>query len=635
MASVREGVIVADLESRVVYLNPAAERLLDCRCADVEGRPLAAVLTLLLDGHREPVQGLVDALLGTGTLPRLPDSIGLADRGGFEVPVDLEGRRLRSPDGSVEGVVLTFRDVTQGRRTDEEARRLLDRVRAEREWLSLVLNSIADEVYFADAEGRYTYANPAALREFGHETVEGVEVRALIRRMVVLRGDGTARPIEEAPPLRALEGEVIRNEEQIVKTPRTGELRHRQVSAAPVRDAAGRIIGSVSVVRDVTDRKRAEEALREADRRKDVFLATLSHELRNPLAPIRTAAELLASPRVGPADLTRCKDIIGRQVAHMASLLDDLLDVSRLTRGELRLKKSRVALQHLLDGAIETARPLITAKRHTLKIEVPSALLLLEVDPVRITQAVSNLLVNAAKYTNPAGEIVLGSSFAPDRLTLFVRDTGTGLAAGTAERVFEMFFQIEPAKERGEGGLGVGLALVRALVEMHEGRVEVESAGLGRGSTFRIVLPPSVVVQSSSSSAAPEPTRVHEAERLSVLVADDNGDAADTLAMMLQLSGHDVHVAYGGAEAFELARRVQPAIALLDIGMPGMSGYELGARIRGEPWGERVALIAVTGWGEDEDKSKAREAGFDEHLLKPVDPTALDALLESFAGRGR
>jgi signal transduction histidine kinase/ActR/RegA family two-component response regulator len=511
-----------------------------------------------------------------------------------------------------------------------ESERAAAAARAEQERLSLVLANIGEEVYFTDTQRRYIFANAAALREFNMNSMQDVDVATMVSTLTVLRADGTPRPLEEAPPLRSLAGEVVRDEEHIVKTPRTGQWRHRQVSSVPVRDASGAIIGAVSVVRDITDRKRSEAALREADERKNGFLATLSHELRNPLAPIRAAAQLLVEPGLSAQDLSRCRDIISRQVAHMASLLDDLLDVSRLTRGELTLRKSRVPLQQILDAALETAQPLITAKRHRLRFELPDEPVLLEVDPVRLTQVLCNLLTNAAKYTDPEGEITVGASVHEDELRLTVRDTGIGLPADTFATVFEMFVQVEPATAHTQGGLGIGLALVKALVELHGGHVEVHSEGHNRGSRFTVSLPHSVLAASGELPASvppPQPPPAHRARR--VLIADDNADAVETLGMLLSVSGHEVHLASDGARALEIAARERPEVVMLDIGMPGLSGYEVAQRIRAEPWGAGMILIALTGWGQEEDKRRAREAGFDHHLTKPADPAEIERLLAS------
>jgi CheY-like chemotaxis protein/two-component sensor histidine kinase len=386
------------------------------------------------------------------------------------------------------------------------------------------------------------------------------------------------------------------------------------------------------VISRTTERKRAEASLREADHRKDVFLATLSHELRNPLAPILTAARLLESPDVTSTEMERCGSIISRQVMHMASLLNDLLDVSRFTRGELTLNRECVRLQQLLDSAVETAQPLIDAKGHRLHLEVPAAPLLLDVDPVRLTQVVSNLLANAAKYTNDGGDITLGSRLEADALIIFVRDTGIGLAAENVADIFEIFVQLEPAKSRAQGGLGIGLALVKGLVELHGGRIHAQSAGRDRGSTFSVTLPRSVVIaETDALTDAPTAVTAREEKSRCVLIADDARDGAVALAMLLRRRGHEVHVAYNGVEALKLAARVKPDIAFLDIGMPGLSGHEVAAGIRREAWGRQTMLIAVTGWGQEGDKRNAYAAGFDHHFTKPMDPRRLKSI---FAARG-
>jgi two-component system CheB/CheR fusion protein len=632
MASIREGVVATDAESRVIFINDAAGSMLECVPSAALGAPFGLVCKAIGALNREPVANLVDSVLSAGSGAGVADSPALILSDGGELAIELSCAPIRSANGTIRGAVVTLRDCTQRKQAEQEAQRLLEAVQAEKEWLSQVLSSINEEVYFTDTQKRYTFANTVAMREFGHTTVKGIEVEKVIANLVVLRPDGTPRPIDEAPPLRALSGEVIRDEEQIVRVPRTGELRHRQVSSAPVRDANDRIIGSVSVVRDITERKRAEASLREADHRKDVFLATLSHELRNPLAPILAAARLLESPDLTSTELERCGSIISRQVIHMASLLNDLIEVSRFTRGELTLNMECVCLQQLLDSAVETAQPLVDAKGHRLHLEVPPAPLLLEVDPVRLTQVVTNLLANAAKYTNPGGDITLGARLEADALIIFVRDTGIGLAPESVADIFEIFVQLEPAKARAQGGLGIGLALVKGLVELHGGRINAQSAGRDRGSTFNVTLPRSVVIaESDGLTDAPTAVTALQEKSRRVLIADDARDGAVALAMLLQRRGHEVHVAYNGLEALKLAAQVKPDIAFLDIGMPGLSGHEVAAGIRREDWGREMMLIAVTGWGQEGDKRSAFEAGFDHHFTKPMDPRRLKSI---FAGRG-
>jgi CheY-like chemotaxis protein/two-component sensor histidine kinase len=328
------------------------------------------------------------------------------------------------------------------------------------------------------------------------------------------------------------------------------------------------------------------------------------------------------------------RDVIARQVQRMALLLDDLLDVSRITRGRLQLKKEPVDLASLITSAVETARPVIDAKRHVLEIVLPQEPVELMVDPLRLSQALSNLLTNAAKYSDPAGYINITAALSADELTVSVRDGGIGLSAGDLPEIFEMFSQVDSAIDRSEGGLGIGLALVKGLVALHGGTVEAQSPGLGQGSTFTIHLPAAAVVYHGARSDAPLATRVDIAgPRCSVLVADDNRDAADSLAVLLQMSGYEVHACHASHEALALAARERPDALILDIGMPAMTGYELAHHIRQEDWGRHALLIAVTGWGQKEDRERSRAAGFDHHLTKPVDPEVLQGLLAEFVRR--
>jgi PAS domain S-box-containing protein len=393
----------------------------------------------------------------------------------------------------------------------------------------------------------------------------------------------------------------------------------------PIRGASGEVTHVVGFLKDISDRKRAEEALRAADRRKDDFIATLAHELRNPLAPIRHAVALLhALPDMDPQSM-RHVAVIARQVASMARLLDDLLDMSRITSGKLELRRARVDLAEIVDVAVETARPTIEAKRHTLELVAPRATTHVDADFSRLAQVVANLLVNAAKYTERGGQIRVCVARQGNDVTISVRDSGIGIASEHLARIFEMFSQVSSALDRSEGGLGVGLALSRGLVEMHGGTIEAHSAGPSRGCEFIVRLP-------LAETPPPEPRRDEPQVRPSpldcrILVADDNVDNADTLAMLLALHGGDVRVAHDGAEAVAVAHEFRPQIAILDIGMPGMNGYAVCQRIRAEPWGSEVALIAQTGWAQEEDRRRSREAGFDLHVTKPVDPAELLRLL--------
>jgi signal transduction histidine kinase len=373
----------------------------------------------------------------------------------------------------------------------------------------------------------------------------------------------------------------------------------------------------------IVNREKAEAALRENDRRKDEFLATLAHELRNPLAPIRQAALISRSPEATDAQKEWSHDVITRQVQNMSLLLDDLLDISRITRGTLELRRQHTTLAHVVESAIETAQPAIDGKRHALSIELPDDSIPLDVDPLRLSQVLSNLLTNAAKYTDPEGRIRLEAGRRGDHVSIRVTDDGIGISADALPHIFTMFSQVQSS--RSSGGLGIGLALSRGLIELHGGQLTACSQGLGHGSTFEILLPASTVSRADAvQDATPElaPTR-----RRRVMVADDNLDAGESLAMLLRLDGHEVELAHNGPEALALFERMKPEIAILDIGMPGLSGYEVARRIRQKPESREVTLIAVTGWGQDADKSRAAASGFDHHFTKPVEPTALSQLL--------
>ena len=529
-------------------------------------------------------------------------------------------------DGKVGSFVAAITDITEKKHGEKELHRLLEAVEAEKERLSFVLKSINDEVWFVDGGGQITLVNDSALREFGNADVEGLGVEGLVKSLRILRPDGTARPYHDAPLSRALAGEVLIGEDEIIQTPRTGELRHREVNAAPVRNHSGQIIGAVAVVRDITQHKRAQAALHEADRRKDEFLATLAHELRNPLAPIRTAAKIIAAPQLPTAHLQRAQAIIERQVTHMALLLDDLLDIARITQGKLNLKKERVTLFDVVDAAVEAARPIVDGKNHHLTVNLPPDPIVLDADPLRLSQILSNLLTNAAKYSDPGSHIEVVGTVQDRMLALSVRDDGIGIAPESIGSIFEMFSQVAGVAGRSDGGLGIGLALVKGLTELHAGTIEAHSAGLGHGSEFILRLPLSLLHAAESPRAA-DPTP--PPARLRILIADDNRDAADSLSMLLELAGHEVGVAHQGRAALSLAQAFRPDVALLDIGMPDLSGYEVAQQLRREPWGQGIQLIALTGWGQEKDRQQALQAGFNQHLTKPIDPDQLEALISS------
>jgi signal transduction histidine kinase len=389
----------------------------------------------------------------------------------------------------------------------------------------------------------------------------------------------------------------------------------------PVRDPDGQVVGIFAQGHDVTEQVLGAQALQEGDRRKDEFLATLAHELRNPLAPIRQAAQLVKSGAQAPDRQRWALDVIERQVGHMSLLLDDLLDVSRISRGKLDLRLQEVELSAVVDAAVETARPMIEGKRHALDVNLPEGEVTLRVDPLRLAQVLSNLLSNSAKYTDPQGRIALHARVDGSALELRVRDNGIGLTPEHSQEIFTMFSQVSSVIDRAEGGLGIGLALSRGLVEMHGGRIEAHSEGPGLGAEFVVHLPESVLAAGArrSEAAAPAPAPANGVAARKVLLADDNPDALQTMAALLELEGHEVLIASDGAQAVERAGRLRPDVAVIDIGMPRMNGYEVAAAIRAQPWGRDVRLIALTGWGQAQDRDRARDAGFDHHCTKPVE----------------
>jgi len=373
------------------------------------------------------------------------------------------------------------------------------------------------------------------------------------------------------------------------------------------------------------ERLRLLERLREADRRKDEFIAMLAHELRNPLFPVRNALQLLRLADGKHDVIEAARGVMERQVAQMVRLVDDLLDVARITRGKLELRRERVELAVLVNHAVEAGRPLIEQMAHTLEIHLPSEPVYLDADAVRLTQVILNLLNNAAKYTEPGGHITLTATREEGEVAVAVRDTGIGISADMLPNVFDIFTQVEPPADRSQGGLGLGLTLVKHLAELHGGSVEATSYGTGRGSTFTVRLPVAQGAAASVDAVAPQAVASLPGHR--ILIVDDNRDGANSLAMVLRMLGNHVHITYDGIAAIIAAEAFRPNLVLLDIGLPRMDGHEVCRRIREQPWGKDMVLVAVTGWGQDEDRRRSLESGFDHHLVKPVNPADLEKLL--------
>jgi PAS domain S-box-containing protein len=525
---------------------------------------------------------------------------------------------LFDAQGRAAGVCGVSTDITARKRAESARREIEER-------FVRFMHHLPGLAWIKDSSGRYVFANEAAASAFQ------VTASELIGRhdTEIFSAEAAAQFIENDRLALASEN-GIQTVEGLVHG--DGETHYSLVSKFPIPapDGASAWIGGMAI--DITDRKRAEESLREADRRKDEFLAILAHELRNPLAPIRTGLELL---RISGDDAALSEEILAmldRQSLQMVRLIDDLLDVSRITRGALELRTSRVELATVIEQAVEAARPFVEEQGHRLHVEIPPQPITLEADASRLAQVVSNLLNNAAKYMSPGGEVRLTVDTRGDQAVVRVIDRGIGIPVEMLESVFEMFTQVDRSLERTQGGLGIGLTLVKRLVEMHGGTVEARSDGRDRGSEFVVTLPRASAV---GAVGAREPSNNTNIGGRRILVVDDNDYAARILSLLLKSFGNEVRTAHDGLAAVEMAAQYLPDVVFMDLGMPKLNGYDAARRIRQQTWGGQMILVALTGWGQDEDRARTRAAGFNEHFVKPIDSDTLRSFLVRCPLRGR
>jgi len=485
--------------------------------------------------------------------------------------------------------------------------------------LAAIVSSSDDAIISKTLDGVIMSWNRGAERIFGYTAEEA------IGQPIMMLIPADRHPEEDMILGRLRRGEPLEHYETVRKT-KDGRLIDISVTISPVYDETGQVIGASKVARDVTVQKRVQRELMEADTRKTEFLALLAHELRNPLGPIRHAVKILRARAPSPDELQWATSIIDRQTEHMTRLVEDLLDVSRITRGTIELRRERVDLATIIKAAVEASSALLERNRHQLKVTTPAQPVYVEGDLTRLTQVVANLLDNAAKYTDPGGKVWLSAEREGDSAVIRVKDSGIGIPAEVLPRIFDMFTQAGLPLERSQGGLGVGLALVERLVLLHGGTVSAYSAGAGQGSQFTIRLP-LAQAQKVPAIERREPVLPASTKRCRVLVVDDNVDSVESLAMLLRMMGHEVETASDGASGLEKAAAFKPDVAILDIGLPKVNGYELARQIREQQWSKNVTLVALTGWGQEQHRRRSEESGFNHHLTKPVEFDVLQEIL--------
>jgi PAS domain S-box-containing protein len=612
LESIAEGFFSLDREWRFDYVNREGEIILGRGRAELIGRAIWEAYPGLIGSPFEPIyRDAMDLRVPRTITGFFPDH----DRW-YEV------HTYPAPGG----LCAYFRNVTEAKRGEAEREGLVAGSERQKRIYETALDNTPDLVYVFDREHRFIYANHALLTMWGRTWDEAVGKTCLELGYEPWHAEMHDREIEQVVATR----KPIRGEVPFVGT---GGRRVYDYIFVPVVGPQGDVVAVAGTTRDVTERKHNEQAILEqadrladADRAKDEFLATLAHELRNPLAPLRNSLYLLRGAGGADPKSARVHEMMERQVNHLVRLVDDLLELSRISRGTFALRKERVDVAAIVRNAVETIAPLLESARHTLTVTLPEEPLWLEGDPVRLAQILANLLDNAAKYTPDGGVIAVEARAEGAMAAIAVRDNGAGIMPEALPRMFEMFSRGERASVRGQGGLGIGLALARRLAQMHGGSLDARSEGPGEGSEFTVRIP----IAAQQHAPSPHGERAApEFARKRILVVDDNHDAGDSLGMILERLGAEVRIVRDGREALAAYISYDPAVVLLDIGMPGMDGYEVARTLRERFPARRAALVALTGWGQEKDRQQAREAGFDHHLVKPAEIEALKSLLAS------
>ena len=608
--SSEDAIVRKSLDGIVQSWNAAAERLFGYGAAEAVGRHIS----LVIPPDRLSEEDEIISRLKAGQRVEHFETVRVR-KDGSPVQVSLTISPIRDADGRIVGASKIVRDITERKATE-----------AEREKFFTLVENSTDFIAICDPDAVPIYVNPAGLKLVGLRSVNDPRARN-VREFFF--PEDQQRIMEELFPRVVADGhgeiEVrFRNFD-------TGAARWMAYKLLKLTDSEGRVVGFATVSQDVTDRRRLEDHLRqladdlsEADQRKNEFLATLAHELRNPMAPIGNMLEVLKRAGDDGERRTGAIETMNRQLTQLARLVDDLLDLSRITHNRIDLRRERVDLSSVIQQAVLGAQPLADAAGHRIALALSREPIHLHADPVRLTQILGNLLNNSCKYTEPGGSIMVTTARDRADAIITVEDNGAGIPPDKIESIFDMFAQVDRTESTSQGGLGIGLTLVRRLVQLHGGSVEARSAGVGKGSAFVVRMP---IGDAPEAVAAPTVARPTQARR--ILVVDDNHDAAESLAMLLSITGHETSMAHDGGAAYDCAERERPDVVLLDLGLPTLSGHEVCRRIRQQPWGGEMFLIALTGWGQDEDRQKTRDAGFDGHLVKPVAYDALLKLLDS------
>ncbi|HEX7235615.1 MAG TPA: PAS domain S-box protein [Gammaproteobacteria bacterium] len=613
--SSEDAIVSKTLDGIITSWNAGAVRLFGYAAEEAVGRPITM---LIPDDRRYEEQRILDRIRhGQSVAPY--ETVRLRKDGSL-FDVSLSVSPIIDETGRIVGASKIARDITARKRSEQDLRR-------SREALNGLIDRAPFGIYIVDSDLKIAQMN-ARSQSGAFYNVRPIIGRNVEEVMRLIWPEPTATEIVSAFRETLETGETYRSRNFSSPRADTDNVESYEWELHRITLPDGRP-GVVSYYFETTRLRKAEQALREADRRKDEFLATLAHELRNPLAPIRNGLQILRLAGKDAAATAEVQEMLERQVGHLVRLVDDLMEVARVTRGRIELRREPVDLGATLRSAVETSRPLIESARHQLSIELPDEPVTLIADPVRLAQIVANLLNNAAKYTEDGGRISLSAHRENNHAVISVRDSGVGIPVEVLPRVFDLFAQADRTYHRAQGGLGIGLTLVRTLVELHGGTVVAKSDGVGRGSEFIVRLPLGVEMGTARDGARDDVDRVFALHRF--LVVDDSRDAAQSLAMLLESLGADVHTATDGPAALDELETYRPSVMLLDIGMPGMDGLEVARRVRQRPDRRELTVIALSGWGQDEDRRRSREAGVDFHMVKPVDLEELGRLLGSLA----